>query len=92
MSPRILTIGDVIDQISLEGSPGITVECLYVRLNRLLPDEHAALEEKVCIEIWNQIIKDKELTFYELEHDRFLPQFPGNDFQKFETASFTFWI
>ena len=76
----MLTIGDVVEEIALEGSDGITVECLFERLNRTRTesDEHAPkdLDRDVSLQIWRAIVRDREITFYELENERFLPQFP----------------
>lgn len=66
MSLCPVRLKDAIEQIALEGSDGMTIECLLYRLNH----------NPKGLDLLKILPTDKELTFWELDGDRFLPQFP----------------
>ena len=71
----MIKICDIIEEIALEGSFGITIECLFARLNQIENSE-VELNFEIKCQIWSILRRDRELRFFELEFDRFLPQFP----------------
>ena len=68
----MLTIDVVIDEIGLEGSDGITLECLIERLKRHNYDKEFSEDE--IKSIFRGIVRDKELEYRYLHSPRFLPQ------------------
>ena len=72
----MLKIADVVEEIALEGSDAITIECLFERLNLSRSSSNLPpLPTAFCQKIWLLLTRDQELTFHDLGYERFLPQF-----------------
>ncbi|XP_022107268.1 general transcription factor 3C polypeptide 1-like [Acanthaster planci] len=65
-----------LDEIALEGLDGITLACLWCRLDQRLPKFPLALDPKSKQFLWKGIIASQDVAFYHLPIPRDLPAFP----------------
>ncbi|XP_038054331.1 general transcription factor 3C polypeptide 1-like isoform X2 [Patiria miniata] len=65
-----------LDEIALEGLDGITLACLWCRLDQRLPKFPLALDPKAKQFLWKGILASKDVAFFSLPEPRKLPTFP----------------
>lgn len=60
----------VVDEVALEGLDGITVPSLWIRLEDRQPKFPLKLDDPTKELLWNSLISNTDVNFYELPHER----------------------